>query len=99
MGADGPIVLATLAGRRKMPPPIVMLMMPAARPNVPIARTSFSCDSLIASYTTIRATTLGYFAADLQRHTGVSRRHHLSTTLDRADRAGLPGERQRDHDV
>ena len=48
IGADGPIEVATFAGSRKMPPPIVMLMMPAARPKVPIARTSFSCESVIA---------------------------------------------------
>jgi hypothetical protein len=38
IGAAGPSEAATSAGNLKIPPPMVMLMMPAARPNVPIAR-------------------------------------------------------------
>src|SRR3712207_5128904 len=40
MGAAGPSAVATAAGRRKMPPPMVMLAMAAARPHVPTTRTS-----------------------------------------------------------
>ena len=40
IGAAGPSAPAIGAGRRKMPPPTVMLTMLAASPQVPSARTS-----------------------------------------------------------
>ena len=55
IGAAAPSEPATLAGRRKMPPPMVMLMIPAASPNMPIARTRGSpweacdCESMARS--------------------------------------------------
>ena len=47
-GAAAPSEPATIAGRRKIPPPIVMLMMPAASPNVPMALVSDSRSDGIA---------------------------------------------------
>lgn len=46
-GAAAPSDPATLAGSRKIPPPMVMLMIAAASPNVPIARTSDSRGTLV----------------------------------------------------
>src|SRR5215207_6398316 len=40
MGAAAPSAAATSAGSRKIPPPTVTLMTPAASAQVPIARTS-----------------------------------------------------------
>src|SRR5687768_2179836 len=39
-GAAGPSSAAALAGSRKMPPPMVMLTIVAASPQIPTARTS-----------------------------------------------------------
>src|SRR5262245_38869471 len=100
-GAAAPSDAATLAGRRKMPPPIVMLTIPAASPSVPIARTSDSrggdvCavagkgmrDSIVSSH----EDGLGHLAADFARHARVSRRHVLFAALGRADRARVSGK-------
>ena len=38
---------ATNAGTRKMPPPIITLMIPAARPTVPMARVNDSRSEFI----------------------------------------------------
>src|SRR5918992_3179681 len=66
-GAAAPSDPATLAGSRKMPPPIVMLMMPAASPNVPMTRTS---DSL-------RGKAMGS-ERDVMAHSLASPQHHHS---------------------
>src|SRR5215204_5967379 len=50
-GAAGPSAAATSAGRRKIPPPTVTLMIPAASAHVPIARTSERSVELLGSVT------------------------------------------------
>ena len=47
IGAAAPSEPATNAGTRKMPPPIITLMIPAARPIVPMARVSDSRSEFI----------------------------------------------------
>ena len=46
-GAAAPSEAAASAGTRKMPPPIITLTMPAARPTVPMARVNDSRSEFI----------------------------------------------------